>query len=261
MNEKLQPRSGGVRNLVRDLAQRGSMEGTWDEPVAQHSHLERSGSMQTHDFEEVKAVFEARRYYDRMQRLRTQYLARVSASRVVELDELSSHIRAEIMRASVSASVSEAVLRTDSMSMVSDADGDPMEFIDEDGFYYTSTVEYRINGNGEILGCYRSEEYDQDGDVLRHQGYTEPYQRGKLNVQLFREDPVPDLPVFAMTRTKVLKQELSHDLTFFEQAAIYRDDPELIAQSRREHEGRLFAIAAFITMQADSVESLRIALS
>jgi hypothetical protein len=136
-----------------------------------------------------------------------------------------------------------------------------MEFLDDDGYSHTQTVEYRINGNGEILECTRSDEYTQNGEAAIDVRYSEPYRRGKFAVGLSPDTFIRDAPFFDLSRADVLQQELKTDMALFEHLDDYRNDAEMTERSKREHEGRIFAIAAFITMRADPIESLQIALS
>jgi hypothetical protein len=261
MNMRSQESTGGVRSLVRGLAENGSMMGTWNEQREQTVLLERSGSVDMPDFDRVSAVFEAKRYLDVRHRLRTVYLARIAGSRELVLEELSEDLKRRLAKATVSASVSETVIKTDNMSTEPDSDGDPMEFLEEDGYRHTQSVEYRLNGNGEILECVRSDEYAQNGEMAVDLRYSEPYRRGKLSATLMTGEFVRDAPRFDESRKKALKRELAVDMALLEHLDDYRNDPEMTALSRQEHEGRIFAITAFITTRADPIELLQIALS
>ncbi|MDB5180027.1 MAG: hypothetical protein JWN12_659 [Candidatus Saccharibacteria bacterium] len=261
MNTRSQELTGGVRNLVRGLAESGSMMGTWNEQREQTVLLERSGSVDMLDFDTINAVFEAKRYRDNRHRLRTVYLARVAGSRELVLEELSEDLKVRLAKATVSASVAETVIKTDNMSTEPDNDGDPMEFLEEDGYRHTQSVEYRLNGNGEILECIRSDEYTQSGESVVDVRYSEPYRRGKLAVTLMTGEFIRDAPRFNESRKKVLERELAVDLVLLEHLDDYRNDAEMTALSRREHEGRIFAITAFVTRRADPIELLQIALS
>jgi hypothetical protein len=262
MNANLRAQTGGVRSLVQGLAESGSMMGTWSEQRPQSILLERSGTVDMVDFDKVNASFEARRYFDDRHRLRTIYLARVAGTRELTLEELPEHAKNEMARAVVASSNGEElVIKTDAMSTEPDEDGDPWDFAEEDGYHHAQSVEYRINGNGEILECARSDAYDHDGEEIVTVRYSEPYRRGKLAVELVYKEHKTVGTDFAIANKKTLKQELAVDMALLEYASEYRNDRVMTELSRREHEGRLFAIAAFITMRADPIESLQIALS
>jgi hypothetical protein len=261
MNMRPQESASGVRSLVRVTAENGSVMGTWNQQCEQTVLLERSGSVDMPDFNRVSAVFEAKRYFDQRHRLRTLYLARVAGSRELVIEEMSEDLKARFAREIVSASVSEAVIKTDTMSTERDSDGDPMEFLDEDGYHHTQTVEYRINGNGEILECVRSDEYFFNDESTITTKYSEPYQRGKLAVSLTDIRFNRDAQRFDAAQEDTLASQLTDDLILMEQLDDFRNDREMIARSRREHQERIFAITAFVTMQADPIKSLQIALS
>lgn len=252
---------GGIRTLVKGLAQRGSMMGTWNEQREQSVILERSGSVVMPDFDTVNAIFEAKRYYDDRHRLRTLYLARVAGSRELVIEELTPDLKMRLAKATLSASVSEMIIKTENMSMERGSDGDPMEFLDEDGYSHTQTVEYRLNGKGEILECVRSDQYSQHQEVALDVRYSEPYRRGRLAVSVMGGEFVRDAPRFDVSHKKALQREMAVDMDLLEHVSDYENDREMTMRSRYEHEKRIFAIAAFITMQADPIQSLQIALS
>lgn len=252
-----------MRTLVRGLAERGSMMETWQEERVQSSRLERSGTVDMALYQTISASFEARRYRDVRSRLVTSYALSMIGSTELTLEELPIHVRAAMIKESVSAANSEEVIiRTENMSIEPDKDGDPMDFVDEEGYHHTHGVHYQLNGNGEMLECARTDAYDHEGETIVTRQYIEPYRRGKLVVGItdgvFVPESVSDLDI---VRPKELKQRLAVDMALFEYANDIAGDSESLAQSRREHEARIFAIAAFITMSANPIESLQIALS
>lgn len=262
MNAHPQEQAGGIRNLVRGLAERGSMMGTWNEQRPQSVLLERAGTVDMTNFDRVSAAFEAKRYVDDRHHLRTIYLARVAGTHELTLEELPEPVKNEMAKAVISSSRGgEMIIKTENMSTEPDSDGDPWDFVEEDGYKHTQSVEYRINGKGEILECVRRDGYDHDGEEIVSVHYSEPYRRGKLAIKLVREEVEKSTIDFDITHKAALKRELAVDITLLEYVAEYENDELATLLSRREHEGRIFAIAAFITMQADPIESLQIALS
>lgn len=262
MKETLQFEVGGIRTLVRSAAEAGSMTGRWPEPIEQTVRLERSGSVFMPEFDRVSATFEATKYRDERHRLRTIYLARVAGSQLLVSEELSDDLRQRLARATVSTSVSEMIIQTDTMSTEPDEDGDPMEFFDDDTYLHTQSVEYRINGNGQILECIRSDEYAVGGETAIAVSYSEPYQKGQYVVGIVAEDTeIGALASLKEDDAETLEQQLATDLALLEHVEEYRNDTQRLAESRKEHENRIYAILAFITLRGDPNTSLQIALS
>ena len=237
---------GGALSLARELALQGSHNRYWEEDAEQKVWLQRRATLNSPDHDTIETIFEAHKFYDQRGRLSSLYRIRVEGMRELISEELPSNVKAMIDHASVASSQHEEIMAIPSMSEGDDFDDEA----DDRAYLHNVSVEYRMDGRGQLIDRVHQDTYWVDEEELVMNRLSVP---GRKSIKDEFSRAMADVPTELPGATTLMRPrtELRADMKFFDIIGEHRNNPREQRLSDREHRQSMVAVMSFILLRGE----------